>query len=212
MSEPGPITEFQAEVAHLFFALPEASSFLLAGGLALLAQGMSARPTEDMDAFTSNPADVHRASEAFQSAAHALGWGVEILRASDTFVRLRVEGSEQLLVDIALDSPPGMPSMMSVLGPTFAPDELAARKLLALFGRALPRDFVDVYRVTRSRSESELLEHARSIDPGLEEGQLVLAMGQLARYSNSQLDMEPEAIDAMRAYFDEWTRRLAERK
>jgi hypothetical protein len=134
------------------------------------------------------------------------------MRASETFVRLQVEGSEQILVDLALDSPPGLPSMMSILGPTYAPDELAARKLLALFGRALPRDFVDVYRVNKSRSKSDLLELARSIDPGLEEGQLALAMGQLARYSDSQLDIEPEEIDAMRAYFDEWTRRLAERK
>lgn len=212
MSESAPITAFQVEVANVFFALPEASSFLLAGGLALLAQGMSVRPTEDMDAFTSNPDDVQRASEAFQAAACSRGWGVEVMRASETFVRLQVEGSEQILVDLALDSPPGLPSMMSILGPTYAPDELAARKLLALFGRALPRDFVDVYRVTRSRSESELLELARSIDPGLEEGQLVLAMGQLARYSDSQLDIGPEEIDAMRAYFDEWTRRLAERK
>jgi hypothetical protein len=212
MSESAPITAFQVEVANVFFALPEASSFLLAGGLALLAQGMSVRPTEDMDAFTSNPDDVQRASDAFQAAARSRGWGVEVMRVSETFVRLQVEGSEQILVDLALDSPPGLPSMMSILGPTYAPDELAARKLLALFGRALPRDFVDVYRVTRGRSESELLELARSIDPGLEEGQLVLAMGQLARYSDSQLDIGPEEIDAMRAYFDEWTRRLAERK
>lgn len=212
MSESAPITAFQVEVANVFFALPEASSFLLAGGLALLAQGMSVRPTEDMDAFTSNPDDVQRASEAFQAAARSRDWGVEVMRASETFVRLQVEGSEQILVDLALDSPPGLPSMMSILGPTYAPDELAARKLLALFGRALPRDFVDVYRVTRSRSESELFDLARSIDPGLEEGQLVLAMGQLARYSDSQLDIGPEEIDAMRAYFDEWTRRLAERK
>jgi len=212
VSQPAPITAFQVEVANVFFALPEASSFLLAGGLALIAQGMSVRPTEDMDAFTSNPDDVQRASEAFQTAARSRGWGVEVMRASETFVRLQVEGSEQILVDLALDSPPGLSSMMSILGPTYAPDELAARKLLALFGRALPRDFVDVYRVTRSRSESDLLELARSIDPGLEEGQLVLAMGQLARYSDSQLDIGPEEIDAMRAYFDEWTRRLAERR
>jgi hypothetical protein len=212
MNESAPITGFQVEVANVFFAMPEASSFLLAGGLALLAQGMSVRPTEDMDAFTSNPDDVQRASAAFQVAARSRGWGVEVVRASETFVRLQVEGSEQILVDLALDSPPGLPSMMSILGPTYAPDELAARKLLALFGRALPRDFVDVYRVTSSRSESELFELARSIDPGLEEGRLVLAMGQLARYSDSQLDIEPEEIDAMRAYFDEWTRRLAERK
>lgn len=55
------VTAFQAEVAQMFFSLPEAESFLLAGGLALLAQGMSERPTQDMDAFTSRPGDVQRA-------------------------------------------------------------------------------------------------------------------------------------------------------
>lgn len=40
-----PITDFQAEVARLFFALPEADSFLLAGGLALAAHGLTDRPT-----------------------------------------------------------------------------------------------------------------------------------------------------------------------
>ncbi len=209
MSESAPITAFQVEVANVFFALPEASSFLLAGGLAMLAQGMSVRPTEDMDAFTSNPDDVRRASDSFQVAAHSRGWGVEVLRSSESFVRLQVEGSEQILVDLALDSPPGLPSMMSILGPTYAPDELAARKLLALFGRALPRDFVDVYRITRSRSESELLELARTIDPGLEEGQLVLAMRQLARYSDSQLPLESEEVDAMRTYFTDWAMKLS---
>lgn len=209
MNESGPITDFQREVAHLFFSMPEASSFLLAGGLALLAQGMSVRPTEDMDAFTSNPDDVQRASESFQAAARSRGWGVEVIRASETFVRLQVEGSEQILVDLALDSPPGLPSMMSILGPTFAPDELAARKLLALYGRALPRDFVDVYRVTRSRSESALLELARNIDPGLEQAQLAIAMRQLARYTDSQLDIEPELLDDLRSYFTDWAMKLS---
>lgn len=209
MSESGPITDFQREVAHLFFSMPEASSFLLAGGLALLAQGMSVRPTEDLDAFTARPGDVVTASAAFREAAHLRGWGVETLRASDTFVRLRVEGEGELLLDIALDSPPGLPSMMSILGPTFAPDELAARKLLALFGRALPRDFVDVYRVTRSRSESDLVELARTIDPGLEQAQLAIAMRQLARYTDSQLDIEPEFLDDLRSYFTDWAMKLS---
>lgn len=212
MDEFAPITDLQREVAQLFFSLPESSSFLLAGGLALLAQGMSTRPTEDFDAFTSRPGDVATASAAFRAAAHLRGWNVETLRVSDTFVRLRVKGEGQLLLDIALDSPPGLPSMMSILGPTFAPDELAARKLLALFGRALPRDFVDVYRVTRSRSESDLVELTRTIDPGLDEPQLALAMSQLTKYSDTQLDIEPELVDDLRAYFSEWGMKLAERE
>lgn len=211
VNESGPITVFQREVAHLFFSMPESSSFLLAGGLALLAQGMSTRPTEDFDAFTSISGDVATASAAFQNAAQLRGWSIETLRASESFVRLRVQGDGELLLDIALDSPPGLPSMMSILGPTYAPDELAARKLLALFGRALPRDFVDVYRVTRDRSESELLDLARSIDPGLDETQLVIAIAQLSRYSDSQLDIEPEFLNGLRAYFIDWTTRLSER-
>jgi hypothetical protein len=209
MSESAPITGFQVEVANVFFALPEASSFLLAGGLALLAQGMSVRPTEDMDAFTSNPDDVQRASEAFQSAARSRGWSVEVMRTSETFVRLQVEGSEQILVDLALDSPPGLPSMMSVLGPTFAPDELAARKLLALFGRALPRDFVDVYRVSQSRSTASLFWHAQTLDPGFDSDQLVIAIGQLARYADAQLPIQADEVSTLREFFAQWAEGLA---
>ena len=52
------ITDFQVEVARVFFAMPEAGSFLLAGGLALAAHGLTERPTEDLDVFTSKAEDV----------------------------------------------------------------------------------------------------------------------------------------------------------
>lgn len=47
------LSAFQLEVARLFFALPASDGFLLAGGAALLAQHLTARPTEDLDFFTS---------------------------------------------------------------------------------------------------------------------------------------------------------------
>jgi len=65
-----------------------------------------------------------------------------------------VHGSEDLLVDIALDSPPLQPAMASFLGPTFAPDELAGRKLLALFDRAEARDFADVFVLLQTYTKS----------------------------------------------------------
>ena len=46
------LTAFQLEVARMFFALPASRGFLLAGGAALLAQHLTARPTEDLDFFT----------------------------------------------------------------------------------------------------------------------------------------------------------------
>jgi hypothetical protein len=45
------LSAFQLEVTRLFFALPASQGFLLAGGAALLAQHLTARPTEDLDLF-----------------------------------------------------------------------------------------------------------------------------------------------------------------
>jgi hypothetical protein len=71
---------------------------------------------------------------------------VKHLQGSGEFCRLLVRGQEdELLVDLALESKPGMPATASVAGPTFAPEELAGRKLIPLFDRAAARDFVDVY-------------------------------------------------------------------
>ena len=51
-SSPSPLTAFHVEVARAFFDLPQAAGFLLAGGAALAAQGLTSRPTQDLDLFT----------------------------------------------------------------------------------------------------------------------------------------------------------------
>ena len=201
-------TPFQAQVARVFFGLPEARSFLLAGGLALAAHGLTDRPTEDLDAFTSRAGDVHAAYQAFAQAAIAHGWRVEVRQSTDTFVRLVVTGDESLLVDLALDSAPGLPPTMSVLGPTFAIDELAARKLLALFDRAMPRDFVDVYRLTRTLPAQRLIRLAESLDPGLDKAVLALAMRQLDRYRDEDIPIKSSEVVSMRQFFQEWASEL----
>ena len=143
------LTEFQIEVAQVFFDLPSSDGFLLAGGAALAAQRLTLRPTQDLDFFTSPGAgNVRRARDAFVAAVESRGWTVEHLRDTDTFCRLLIRGPEDLLVDLALDSPPGRPATASIAGPTFALDELAGRKVIALFDRAAARDFVDVFALT----------------------------------------------------------------
>lgn len=203
-----PITEFQADVARAFFSLPEAKSFLLAGGLALAAHGLTERPTEDLDAFTSSIADVTTAFEAFVVAAGDQGWSTDVVQASDTFVRLVVVGEDSLLVDIALDSAPGLPPVMSILGPTFAPEELAGRKLLALFDRAMPRDFVDVYRLAQRWKPDRLVESAISIDAGFDLSVLLTAMGQLNALSDADLPIGDSEVEGLRTFFHSWIKQL----
>ena len=147
---PAGLTPFQVAVADLFFSLPESDGFLLAGGAALAAQHLTTRPTQDLDLFTrAGRGTVPAARNAFENAAASRGWSVRRIRNSDTFCRLVVTGEDDLLVDLALDSPPKLPPETSIAGPTFALEELAGRKLLALFDRAEARDFADVYDIAQ---------------------------------------------------------------
>lgn len=208
----GPaLSTFQLDVAQVFFALPEARGFLLAGGAALLAQELTFRPTHDLDFFTAPGAgDVGQARDAFVLAAGDRGWSVEHITAGDTFSRLLVHGPEELLVDLALEGPPELPASVSVAGPTFAPRELAGRKLLALFDRAAARDFVDVFSLAAIFSEHDLLTQAKEIDRGFDPQVLAAMMNRLSVYSDADLLLDPRVTDIarLRAFFAAWATRL----
>ena len=203
------LTVFQLEVAAVFFSLPSSEQFLLAGGAALVAQGLTARPTQDLDFFTAAGAEaVHAAREEFTVAARTRGWSVTLVREQDTFCRLLVHGPEDLLVDIAVDASPGQSATASFAGPTFSREELAGRKLLALFDRAAARDFVDVYMLTRTFTPDELLTQARNVDEGFDAVVLVDMIGYLDRYTNTDLDLGDVDVHQLRAFFATWRRQI----
>ena len=74
MGEEEGLTAFQVEVAQLFFSLPEAADFLVAGGAALIAQGLVHRTTEDLDFFCGPTPSISDTADAFEAAAAARGW------------------------------------------------------------------------------------------------------------------------------------------
>jgi hypothetical protein len=93
------LTALQVEVARAFFALHAARGFLLAGGAALAAQGMTVRPTQDLDLFTSpGRGDVAAAAAALEQAAADHGWVVRRVRSMQDFARLVISGPEESVV------------------------------------------------------------------------------------------------------------------
>lgn len=120
-----------------------------------------------------------------------------------------MHGPEDLIVDLALDSAPGLPAVASVVGPTFAPAELAGRKVVALFNRAAARDFVDVFALSQRFDKATLLELAHEVDAGFEIQVFVEMIGMLARRRDADLAGGGVDVGELRAFFDQWCAELA---
>ena len=199
------LTDFQTEVVRLFFSLPGSSGFLLAGGGALLASGLTDRPTEDLDFFGEvGRSNVAVARDELETAIVERGWLSSRLQDSESFVRLRLVGDGELLVDIAIDSAAGRPSVVSVVGPTFDPEELAGRKLTALFDRAAARDFADVFVLAQRFGTDVLLERAAEVDRGFDRRILAEMLRTIDRFTDNELPVAAAEARAVRAFFHLW--------
>lgn len=204
-----PLTAFQVEVATVFFGLDASDGFLLAGGAALVAQHLTARPTYDLDFFTrQGGADVPTAVAALDTAATERGWRVTRLTDTDTFARLMISGPDEVTVDLAVDSAPGRPPVVTCLGPSFDPEELAGRKLVALFDRAEARDFSDVRALADRYGKALLMERAAEVDAGFDHGVLAQMFGTLNRFADDQIPVPASDVAGLRAFFAEWAQQL----
>ncbi len=210
MADPAFLTSFQVQVAGIFFGLRASDGYLVAGGAGLLASDLIARPTEDIDLFASKPtSSVVEARDALLEALHHRGHEVTVVQDSPTFCRMVVRHVDaELLVDLAIDSPPISTPTMTLLGPTLAPIELAGRKLLALFGRAEARDFADVYVLAQRFGKDALLEQALALDAGFDRMVLAQMLGTLERFTDDEVPLAASELDAAKAFFAAWAREL----
>ncbi|HSV38065.1 MAG TPA: nucleotidyl transferase AbiEii/AbiGii toxin family protein [Nocardioidaceae bacterium] len=215
--EEDRLSQFQVEIAGLFFDLPESVGFLLAGGGALIAQGLVHRDTDDLDFFaTRDSGDVAAADAALTTAARQRGWIVEVIRTGTEFRRLRIDrnasdGEGEVFVDLALDSPPIGAPTVTIAGPSFPPYELAVRKTLALFGRAEPRDFTDVYTLHQHFDRDEILHAAAHADSGFDLQVFVEMLRSHRRLADDDFPRADVSVNELRAYLDAWAKRLEDR-
>lgn len=210
MGANGFLTSLQAEVANTFFELPESHGFVVAGGAALIASGLITRPTEDLDLFASAPvSSVTAAARALEMAMDSCGYQVRIVRESQTFCRMVIDApGEQVLVDLAIDSPPIAEIGTTVLGPTLEAHELAVRKVLALFGRAEARDFADVFVLAQRFGREALLDTAAVVDPGFDRVVIAQMMRTIDRFADDEIPLSADAVSGVREYFAEWSEDL----
>lgn len=205
------LTIFQIEVAHTFFRLNASEGYVVAVGAALVASELIRRRTQDLDLFTSAPVvSIFAAKESFLKAISRRRWTVTVIHDSPTLCRLVViDRDDEVLVDLAVDSPPHLPATTTLLGPTLAPLELAGRKLLALLGRAEARDFADVCVLAERFGEDALLIEARVADPGFDKHVLAQMMTTLDRFFRRRNPGSAEIVPEIRLFFARWAGELS---
>ena len=148
------LTHAQRAFLSNFFARTRA--FYLTGGGALAEYYLGHRLSQDIDLFTQDREAWQSIESDLQAAAAAVGASLEFRAAQESNelhrAILRLPDEPDLKIDIVRDAPPhfGEPTMREdgVIVDTL--ENIAVGKLSALYGRAYPRDFVDLYFLLNS--------------------------------------------------------------
>ena len=204
------LTELQRRIARVVSGLPEAGDIALAGGGGLISHGIVDRATQDLDFFGTSIEAVDDLAAAAIRALRAEGLDVTIQQQTSGFVRLEVRaGHEATEVDIGADARI-RPAEAGPLGAILTVEELAADKLLALFGRAQPRDFVDVAALEAHIDLERMCELASEKDPGFSVEVLREMLGSFSRLSPQDFDLDPEHHAELATTVSSWRNRLRE--
>jgi predicted nucleotidyltransferase component of viral defense system len=181
----GLITTIQKAFLALFSKLPDQEHFYLTGGTALAEYYLGHRLSFDLDFFTSEEQLILPLSYQIEKLSSRTGLQINVIRRFSTFVEFVVnQNGDSLRVDLGLDSPfrflPPVLSSEGVFVNSY--EDLCVDKLLAYYGRAEPRDAVDLHFVLQDKPLEELMEQAAEKDSGFDLYWFAVALNQSADF------------------------------
>jgi len=208
------INNLQRTILQSFATLSGAKqSFYLTGGTALSLFYLHHRKSYDLDVFTADAELIVPFSDELTDTLKSMGIAVDRKRALRSFVELNaMYQNEQTIIHLAIDSPYRIEEPVTFEGyPDLHVDglkDIAANKMLALFGRALPRDFLDVYFLSRTFEKEELMTLARRKDPGFDLYWFGASLERISQFTENTFEMhillQPMSYEAVREFFASW--------
>jgi hypothetical protein len=208
--------EHQRDVTRLLLRVVDDAGFALAGSGAIREHGVSARPTEDVDLFTTN-VDAQRFDQAIDQGVatlHEHGYRVVEHRRAEQYVRLNVTAPDghQLEVDFGIDWRAHEPVRLDV-GPVLALPDAVANKVGALYSRAEVRDYLDVDAIRQSGryTDEQLLDLATEHDPGFERpmfASLLARVRDLTEVEVIEYGVSPDQLTQVKQRLADWSTQL----
>lgn len=166
---PEALSRSQRRIVADVMAIVEPDGFVIASGVALIAAGVSSRPTQHLDALSPTCDDVALVAARLVDRLLGSDHLVDVHRSDATFARITVSTGKyrrtvsvvELRRDLQL-----FEAVPNALGPMLSIRELAADKMLAAFGRREPRDLVDLAALAEATSLRQAVVDARAKDSG----------------------------------------------
>jgi len=213
------LNKVQEEILLLFGDILESQEFYLTGGTALAAFYLKHRKSNDLDFFTTTEELIvpfsHRLAEQLKTRQMT----VQRQRGVHSFVELLVEkGKENTIIHLAQDTPFRFEPVKEF--PEFSKlkvdslSDISSNKLLALFGRATLRDFIDVYFLVKKTefSAEALMEMAKKKDPGFDLYWLGVAFERINTFKADSAEMlllvEPVNFQDLLTFFNQWRKEI----
>jgi len=212
------LTSLQKESLNIFFSLPEANNFYLTGGTALAAFYLQHRLSEYLDIFTREERLIRYVGDQFIEKLKEANFQVETVRRFLSFLELIIKKeSESVRVHLAIDSPFRFKRTIRTDRGVEVDSlvDIATNKLLALFGRFEPRDFIDIFFVAREKDLDldTLISKSKEKDPGLDEYYLAIAFEKADEFPDSAEKMpvnmlKPLDMRELKSFFSEYAVQL----
>jgi hypothetical protein len=175
----GVLSEIQKRILGSFQKGSDAPYFYLTGGTALAEFYLGHRRSYDLDLFTPEEGLIVPFSGIVADGFTRDGLDVTAMRRFSSFVEFEVAyANEKTKIQLAYDSPFRFEEPVdSELGIKINDyKDIIVDKFLAFFGRAEPRDAVDLFFILRKESIEDLAELAAKKDPGFDLYWLAVAL------------------------------------
>ncbi len=215
------INKVQETILKTLPEIPGSEPFYLTGGTALSYFYLRHRQSRDLGLFAFEEETIGPFSQQLETHLKTFGYQCRRQRALHSFVELVVtKDLETTLVHLARDSAfrfeptqefPDFPKLK-----IDSLTDIASNKLLALFGRATLRDFIDVYFLIHQGhfSKGQLIDRAKQKDPGFDLYWLGVAFERIQNFDSNSADflmlMKTLSIDELKKFFDQWRKEIAE--
>jgi len=168
------LAPLQKEFLSAFFSSPLGNKFFLSGGTALAEFYLKHRVSQDLDFFTLDQnLDFDFVNAEINKIANALKLKTKHQVSSATFLQYIFQSKKETLkIDVVKDVPVHFGKIKKVKRLRIdSLENIAAGKLLAIFGRTDAKDFIDFYFLIKKKKLSfkTLFKKAKKKDLGLNE-------------------------------------------